>query len=191
MNAWQDRITEAEKYTCDWLVDLKKPPAAFWKWVTDPNEPIFWISGQAGSGKSTLMRYIHEHSEVDQSLKRWAGNHQITKSAFFFSEQGNKIVSSREGMMRSVLHQALSSQKDLIPFAYPDLLSGDATFDAEDLTTWASLNRAFKALLQNAPNFHFFLLIDGLDEFRMHERYDEYHQNQRDLLYDGDNEDEG
>jgi hypothetical protein len=191
MNTRRDRITKAEKYTCDWLIDLKDPPPAFWYWVAEPSEPIFWVSGKAGSGKSTLMRYIHEHSEVDQSLGQWAGAQPITKAAYFFSEEGGKMASSREGMMRSVLHQILTSRKDLIPFAYPDLFSGDATLDPEYLTTWTSLNEAFKALLQKAPGLHVFLLIDGLDEFRMHEKSDDYNQDQLDLLYDGENDDEG
>lgn len=191
INAWQGRITEAEKYTCDWFVDLKGPPDGFWKWLSNPDEPIFWISGKAGSGKSTLMRYIYDHADVDESLKQWAGAHQVTRAAFFFCEQDDKLLSSREGMLRSVLHQVLISRKDLISHAYPNLFHHDPTFHAEDLTTWSSLNRAFQALLKNAPDFRFFLLIDGLDEFRMHEKSNEYNQDQRELAYDGENEDEG
>ncbi|KAH6679845.1 Alpha/Beta hydrolase protein [Plectosphaerella plurivora] len=191
MNAWQDRIIEAQKYTCDWLVDLKEPPDSFWNWLNKPVEPIFWVSGKAGSGKSTLMRYIHEHSDVDENLKRWAGADQVTKAAFFFSEQAEKLLSSREGMLRSVLYQVLSSQTNLISHAYPEYFQRDLIFDADDFTTWTSLSLAFQALLKSAPNFHLFLLIDGLDEFRMYEEYDNYREEQRDLLYDGENEDEG
>lgn len=44
----------------------------FVTWLSE-GEGVFHISGKLGSGKSTLMKYICDHWQTEEHLKKWAG----------------------------------------------------------------------------------------------------------------------
>lgn len=43
----------------------------------------YWINGKAGSGKSTLMKFILEHDKLYESLRKWAGSSTLLILNFF------------------------------------------------------------------------------------------------------------
>ncbi|KAK8090418.1 hypothetical protein PG997_005379 [Apiospora hydei] len=51
---------------------------------------IYWINGKLGSGKSTLMKYVYEHSKTRDELKSWAKGHPLEISGFFFWDRGDE-----------------------------------------------------------------------------------------------------
>jgi hypothetical protein len=67
-----EAIKEAHAKTCKWIFqkaqDVKQPWSDFSEWLEHGNG-IYWISGKAGSGKSTLMRYIRDNSRLQALLK--------------------------------------------------------------------------------------------------------------------------
>jgi ABC-type ATPase involved in cell division len=46
-----------------------KPWSNFVEWLRFGNG-IYWINGKAGSGKSTLMRYIYENQRTSEELQK-------------------------------------------------------------------------------------------------------------------------
>ena len=59
------------------------------------------IKGKPGSGKSTLMGFIH------QALPKIPTNEQDLRLEFFFHGRGTELQKTPVGMFRSLLHQLL------------------------------------------------------------------------------------
>ena len=45
---------------------------------------ILWVSGKAGSGKSTLMKYIADHDQKRRLLEEWAGPAKLVIASHYF-----------------------------------------------------------------------------------------------------------
>lgn len=68
-------VKEAHQRTFDWIFHLSESNGlpSFADWLVG-GEKLFWINGKAGSGKSTLMKYILQSKLMSHLLTRWAGN---------------------------------------------------------------------------------------------------------------------
>lgn len=88
-------------------------------WLQSGKE-IYWINGKAGSGKSTLMKYIFNSATTDKYLTRWAGRSKLCKVGFFFWNSGNTQQRSQLGLFRSLLYDVLRKNRDLIPILLPE-----------------------------------------------------------------------
>src|ERR1700733_6219681 len=64
---------------------------SFVSWLRDHSQPVFWISGKAGSGKSTLMKYIRRDERTRRYLSDWALGANVVLASFFFFERGNEL----------------------------------------------------------------------------------------------------
>jgi len=57
-----DRISEAHGMTFQWIYGDPRPGDRPWTdlshWL-ESNRSLYWITGKAGSGKSTLMKYLY------------------------------------------------------------------------------------------------------------------------------------
>src|SRR6202034_4410069 len=85
----------------------------FLEWLISDGAPIFWISGKAASGKSTLMKYLHKRPELATTLsdKYANGSENLIMASFFFYDQGkSKLQKSREGLLRALLHCLLKDR---------------------------------------------------------------------------------
>jgi hypothetical protein len=76
---------------------------------------LYWINGKAGSGKSTLVKYIANHKKTQLLLKHWAGNSELCNCNFFFWNSGTKLQCSQAGLFRTLLYNILVHCQDLIP----------------------------------------------------------------------------
>jgi len=166
--------------------DLRTP--RFKSWLKN-SDSVFWISGKAGCGKSTLMKYVYQHKDTDAALAEWAGSEKLIKAGHFFMERGDDMQKSREGMIRSLLCQILGKRRDLIRFVFPTFFN-DALPPFKSINTWENLSIAFDAVLDGLKDSKVCLFIDGLDEYRMVDKKDEYTQEQLDHIFDGAKEDE-
>lgn len=188
-------IEKAYADTCIWIMDdghsaeTNNPSTPQFKSWLKNSESIFWISGKAGCGKSTLMKFIYQHKDTTAALAQWAGNKKLIRAGHFFLERGDDMQKSREGMIRSILCQILGDRRDLIPIAFPNFF-GNVPPTSETINTWKNLNLAFDAVLDGLADSKVCLFIDGLDEYRMVEKKHEYTQEQLDCLSDGAKEDE-
>lgn len=73
-----EAVDEAHKKTFQWIFQRPEDTAQFaegrrWddfpRWL-ESGKGLYWINGKAGSGKSTLMKYISNHSHTNRSLFR-------------------------------------------------------------------------------------------------------------------------
>jgi hypothetical protein len=142
----------------------------FVRWLRgDSRSDVYWISGKAGSGKSTLMRHLCKSPRTTQHLKTWAGDKSLICARFYFWTSGNVDQRSRAGLLRYLLHQLLSLRKDLLPEVFPHLwiLFQETKNRVKAAVEWpASLLMAGiqKYLDLCVGHSKIFLLIDGLDE---------------------------
>ncbi|KAI1350937.1 hypothetical protein F5Y01DRAFT_315219 [Xylaria sp. FL0043] len=196
----EEQIEEAHTETCSWVWDDRltgtpSKPCDFISWLRS-TEKFFWISGKAGCGKSTLMKYIYNHPKTRTELERsaWTNGKDLILLGCFIYERGGNDQKSREGMLRSILFQVLSKWRDLIPKVFsPWRFFDNPESELEILPgflDWNSLSRMFVSLLTHLQDSRLCLFLDGLDEYRMAGREDQYTEEQLDLVYDGDNEDD-
>ena len=114
---------------------------------------------QAGSGKSTLMKFISENSSTLESLKRWAGTDQLYTASYFFWNQGTEMQKTGVGLFQSILYQILKSAPELLTPSCLDRLHHEV-WEIEDL---ANMSKEIAQQTELHAKFCFF--IDGLDEY--------------------------
>lgn len=165
-----ERIAEALEKTFKWVFNppqqSDKPWASFIDWLASPSD-LYWITGKAGSGKSTLMKYISDNSLTQTYLRRWSQGIPLAMGSFFFWNSGTKMQMTQEGLLQSFLHQALSQRRSLTSRSLPGVLHNlclSRNFSRPWM--WSELVQGLRALLDEADSpVKYFLLIDGLDEF--------------------------
>ena len=171
---WKRRFSDihkAHKRTFDWMLedsnDPAVPPTGFKDWLQNKNS-IYWISGKAGSGKSTLMKFLAEHRSVGQYLQDWAGSSaRLVLVSWSFWAAGSPMQRSKEGLFQSLLFQILRRCPDLIPTVCHWRWQEDSVY-GEKSDPWASeeLDEVFLRIAnQPMPGTRFCMFIDGLDEY--------------------------
>ncbi|KAL9619034.1 MAG: hypothetical protein Q9160_006289 [Pyrenula sp. 1 TL-2023] len=105
-----DQVYAHDKKSFEWLFTDE---TQFSRWLSDGNglwDPIFWITGKPGSGKSTLMRFALEHLRTKNTLPDSIGE----PIAYFFHLRGKAYVQkSLYGMLRELVFGVL---KQFEPF---------------------------------------------------------------------------
>jgi hypothetical protein len=147
----------------------KRTRDTFLTWLKSGGQ-IYHISGKAGSGKSTLMKFLCQHSRVQQELDSWAGDKKLVFAHFFFWNSGDKLQMSLEGLYRAILFETLKQYPELIPEIFPDqwdvLESEEAGFEST-LFRFPKIKAVFNTLIgkRTFPKHRFCFFIDGLDEY--------------------------
>ncbi|KAL9613394.1 MAG: hypothetical protein Q9167_002042 [Letrouitia subvulpina] len=152
-------IPKTHKQTFRWVFEDSASP--FCSWLRSDGR-IFWISGKAGSGKSTLMKLISDDSKTQELLRQWSGSKKLVLAKHFFWKPGEEMQKSQDGLLRSLLYDILKQCPELIPAVLEVLphRSFDTWYPHELLDAFASLSRT-------APKFvRLCLIIDGLDEYK-------------------------
>lgn len=102
-------------YRLDADVHVKWPSFPDWLESSDSSS-LYCIIGKAGSGKSTLMAWI-SRDQVTQTtthLHRWGGTRPaFVLTHFLFRPSGHSLGRNFEGLLRSLLFQALSILPEL------------------------------------------------------------------------------
>ena len=135
---------------------------------SDDDDQLYWITGKAGAGKSTLMKYIYDEPKTTQLLLRWAGGKPLIRTSFFFWNSGTSLQMSQEGLLRTLLHGILIQCPNLVPIIFPDRLEAFILLPLQTRLpwTWNELLRGFRVLLAELSKTQkLALFIDGLDEF--------------------------
>lgn len=170
---FQDReyaIPETYRGTYQWIFDSpahSTPWSSFVDWI-DSGEQLYWITGKAGSGKSTLMKLIREDKRTRRLLRKWAKGRHINLYSFYFWNSGSKMQMSQEGLLRTILIQALESHPELAPTLFP---LRQEEFDIDPRANWSALSwtellSAFKGLMTMlSATETIVIMIDGLDEY--------------------------
>jgi hypothetical protein len=104
MFARELQIFDANNKTCEWVWSEEKGNSSLAEWLSSKNT-MFWIQGQPGSGKSTLMNYLKDH---EQTLAYLGKGHTLpwTLLRFFSEFRARKGISNDlEGFLKSLLFQ--------------------------------------------------------------------------------------
>ena len=110
MFAREASIHPAAKNTYGWVLESEPPTDlpfdSFVDWLQG-DQPLYWVSGKAGSGKSTLINYIWGYRKEDRDalLSRWAADNRLVTAAVFFWNPGGDLQKSVAGLLRSLLYQ--------------------------------------------------------------------------------------
>ncbi|KAI8172104.1 hypothetical protein K4K54_009517 [Colletotrichum sp. SAR 10_86] len=130
MDNRRTRIVHAHKKTLRWIFDA--PPETTRKWSDfkewlGSDSQLYWVTGKAGSGKSTLMKFISQSQGLEedgvrqddtlklattetqnsQYLLKWAGSRPLIMASFYFWASGTSIEASPRGLYMSLLYQIL------------------------------------------------------------------------------------
>ncbi|KAM7208211.1 P-loop-containing protein [Naviculisporaceae sp. PSN 640] len=194
LNRRFEAIPEHHARTFEWIFDPN--PAGFRGWGNFPlwlqsGTGVYWINGKAGSGKSTLMKFIAEHPKLRSHLSAWAGRDRLVVSHHFFWRKGEEEERSLHGLLRTILHNIFHERPDLVGevlrdrvnmaeealvhHLYMDQVRVTETSTLpvlpdirETLDRWTmkDLTTTLGRLTESSvTGVKFFFLIDGLDEF--------------------------
>jgi len=150
MNRRKNAILTANEATCEWIWTT-----LFHKWLHVKTENIFWVHGEPGSGKSTLMKYLSQTSEHDHRLPA-SGTGWIVSSFFFDIRLKGLLVDSEEGLIRGLLTQLIGRLPSLSKTlkVSPSLVQG--------LPSWRLQSMLHEAL--GTATAKILVIVDGLDE---------------------------
>ncbi|KAI0968001.1 hypothetical protein F4678DRAFT_230959 [Xylaria arbuscula] len=160
------QVSRVNRGSFEWLFTER---VAFAKWLADDGsvyDPIFWVTGKPGSGKSTLMRFALEDPRSKSLLPPSIGH----PTAYFFHLRGKSLVQkSFQGMIQELLYQILKQFPDFfvtLKPIYKKVVSrsdSEVKWDLDELIQGFRLITDFTALsTRDRPRI--FLFIDALDE---------------------------
>ena len=98
----RDDVADPAPATCAWLI----PHPTYRKWL-DQGYGLLWIKGNPGVGKSTVLKHALENT------KQFVSEGTILAS-FFFHGRGAPLQKNVFGLLRSLLHQILEQNRDLL-----------------------------------------------------------------------------
>ncbi|KAF7549483.1 hypothetical protein G7Z17_g6349 [Cylindrodendrum hubeiense] len=158
MDRRKNEIPNRHANTFEWISD---PSLNFNKWL-EAETGVFWVSGDPGSGKSTLMKHLSTDSTVHEALVRWAGPKKLVKASFYFWYTGTALQKSQEGLMRSLLFEIFRQYPSAIPTFCEERWAKGSSYpwDRQELLD------TLKRLDLHSSSTRFCFFIDGLDEYR-------------------------
>lgn len=181
-------IEPAYKDTFDWLFG---DDVGFRAWLEGKNmNPIYWISGKPGSGKSTLMKFAMTSTITAKMLEKYSDIPWIL-AGYFFHDRGSKAQKSTEGFLREILYQVLLQRRELFALVYPTFLDNvdpevlksatdNKNSSSFDLSWTINVLREAFMILGNRSTWdiNLCIFVDALDE------HDGDHRNMISLLRD-------
>jgi hypothetical protein len=170
----RSRIPQAHAATFEWIYSQDSKSTSSWhnfvSWLRNGSvnqRNLYWISGKAGSGKSTLMRYLYEDARIKEYLQQWrSGQHLLIASCFFWNP-GTPIQKSLRGLLRSLLNEEESFMPEAAPWRWRSYDLGATIL--EDWTDSELLNALQRVVKQAKGGMKIFMMVDGLDEFEGNE----------------------
>ncbi|KAJ2974990.1 hypothetical protein NUW58_g8485 [Xylaria curta] len=193
----RQQVSKAHANTFEWIfrgvLPNKTARIGFPDWLLNGNG-IFWICGKAGSGKSTLMKFISRHPTTLDYLQRWSVSQPLVLGSFYFWNPGTDLQKSQEGLLRSLIFEILRQCPELAIHAQITYHSSSvftkgttrggiqpaAETIGKEGWTLRQLTEILKNLLDHDRSRKFCFFIDGLDEYKA--RYTQDHQELIDAL---------
>ena len=167
MNRRMNEISESHAETFEWVFDgsiahLWKNSDYFSNWLTGRGK-LFWINGKAGSGKSTLMKFIAEHPRTGELLSIWSSGSQVVIVTFYFWLSGSKMQRSLKAFLCNVILQILLHNRSLIETLFQ---ANQLLLRKRNIDDW-SVSELRQLLVQITDLLCCLICIfvDGLDEF--------------------------
>lgn len=159
-------VPDAHQGTFAWAFDDTKTSLPTW---LRSGKGVFWIEGKAGSGKSTLMKFLEQDPRGRSMLEEWAGEggaDALTVVSHYFWAPGTEMQRSLVGLFRTLLFKILVRNPHLAEQACPSRMRADG-FGHVQPWTLNDLERCFQNLsrAQGVTTTRICIFVDGLDEF--------------------------
>ncbi|OQV07182.1 NACHT domain-containing protein [Cladophialophora immunda] len=168
INQRQDNIEDAHVKTFEWIFDetaqRERPWDSFLAWTQDDN-PIYWVLGKAGSGKSTLMNFLVQDARTRAAFERKFADVHPLIIAFFFWEAGVDLQKNQLGLLRSLIWKTLDSMDATVAIHIWSNILQKVSPPMPTVWTQKQLLRLLQSLVQAVQN-PICLFLDGLDEFQ-------------------------
>lgn len=170
-----EEVEQAHQKTFDWIFDDLKNCETQWDDLhtfLKTGHGCYWLSGKAGSGKSTLMKFICRHKKTKLALEDWKkhSGQVLLMPTFFFWSVGTSLQKSQHGLLRSLLYKILTVYPKLTKMVLPGLYEQAAKppsspRDPSD-PSLNELRQTMRAVAaQNLQRFRICMFIDGIDEY--------------------------
>lgn len=142
--------------TCEWI----KGHSDFQSWQNGAQEPLLWISGGPGKGKTFLSMYIAETIKTLTSKATAPGKEHITLEFYCNNrhESRNTTVAILKGLILNLLRQSKDAEEHLLE-AFES--SNGAV---SELLRFGSLWKIFCSMLHDKRISRIYCILDGLDE---------------------------
>ncbi len=193
----ESRIATVHEATFQWVFQDKhfqgqQSQVAEWsnlrEWF-ESDEQLYWITGKAGSGKSTLMKYLcsptaeiapttgaqeklksdiaKERCRCHPFLKKWVGPSTLVVASFYFWNSGMEIQMTQMGLLRTLLYQIVAQRPDIIPIIASKHWESLCLFDhcREHFSAQELHDMLFRVIKTLANDSKICFFVDGLDEF--------------------------
>jgi len=115
-------VSKAHGETYGWVFGGRAPASAcpdpslkLLRWLEN-GSGIFWVSGKAGSGKSTFVKFVANDPRTLRALRSgWAGSANMFVASYFFWAAGSAMQRSQQGLLQSLLFDIFRQDPTLIP----------------------------------------------------------------------------
>lgn len=152
----RDDVVDAAPTTCAWLMEH----TTYCKWLAE-GHGLLWIKGNPGTGKSTVLKHTLESAERE-------AEQNCILASFFFHGRGAPIQKDVLGLFRSLLHQILQQNRDLLcvfTSIYKKKCSTQGRFGSDWNWNKNELQTFFRSnVVDTARTHQMRIYIDALDE---------------------------
>ena len=157
-----EQVDKALQETFEWI--FSDESLAFEAWLKS-DDPLYWIRGKPGSGKSTLMKMALQDSRTAAALQR--DDRKCSTASFFFHDRGSEIQKSFKGLLQAVLSTMLGDIPELREPVYEAYRRDIGRIgDKQFLWTADVLIDAFNSILHDhRVSASLCIFLDALDEY--------------------------
>ncbi|KAI0188411.1 heterokaryon incompatibility protein-domain-containing protein [Astrocystis sublimbata] len=162
MNIRYLHISVPCRETCKWFLSHTQYQDWFWGRQEDPDQGLLLLKGKPGSGKSTLLKEAYRQAVLGEQDSNYL------TAAFFYNTNGTYVEQSRCGLIRSLLYQLLSKDRqDLhalckVREKYISQMSETASNSSSWL--WSDFEGLFESIFTHQRAKRTIIFIDGIDE---------------------------
>ncbi|KAM5354925.1 hypothetical protein ACJ41O_001571 [Fusarium nematophilum] len=162
INTRPQSLGNPTEHTCHWLFNHD----VYQNWLNSRNRRkhhgLLWLKGKPGAGKSTLIKEAFRRAAMDQDKSGYC------TAAFFFSAKGHELEHSPIGLFRSLLHQLLPKNWELLQRFKQIWAEKKVEWDQDQQRdgTWgeAELQPLIEYMFTTKPAAKTVIFIDALDE---------------------------
>ncbi|KAK7980895.1 hypothetical protein PG989_013352 [Apiospora arundinis] len=135
----------------DWV--LQNPD--FCQWRDNQEQPLLWVNGDPGKGKTMLLCGIIDQLEAERAEGKLL--------SYFFCQATDERINTATTVVRGLIYMLLDKDASLVSHIKKKYsTAGKALF--EDTNAWQALREIFVDILQDPKLQGVYLLVDALDE---------------------------
>lgn len=164
INLRKNEVSESHPKTFEWIFDdvIKRSWDSLSTWLIS-GEGIYWINGKAGSGKSTLMKFLATNHQTAHLLAMNFPDSKALIVPYYFWLSGTLLQRSLKGFLCSVLYQLLLHDERLLE---KSISHDERALEKRTIHDWseAELDQLLRLVIGFLTG-PVCLFIDGVDEF--------------------------